>query len=255
MTIYVEFAFLENFLLDGILLFFAVRYSGCQWRKRGLFSAAVGGVSAVVYPLFSLSPFWSGVYKIAVGIALPLLAVGKEKGKKTGLCVALFFAFSFLIAGGVYAFTAFLPVKEGYFLEKIPLAPLLGLLLAAFAFLAETLSRIKRRRERTDFYVQCEIEGERATGFIDTGNQARRFGKPICFVAPTIFERVRKGKKTSDAYIATVAGEKKISVVKIQKLSITSGGQTHIVYGAYLSPSSALYGREYEVLLGAWACA
>ena len=121
----------------------------------------------------------------------------------------------------------------------------------------KTLKKIKRRKELTDFFVECDfLDGRaQAKGFIDTGNRARRFGVPICFVSPALFARLHSGEKLAYAPIKTVAGERKIPLIKLKNLRITQGGQTHIIRWVYLSPSLALSGREYEILLGAWACA
>ncbi|MBQ9117886.1 MAG: sigma-E processing peptidase SpoIIGA [Clostridia bacterium] len=257
-VVYIEYALLENAFLDGILLFLALRYSGCERSFRLYLAAGLGGVLALVYPLLVLPDFWGAVYKLATGGLLPIMALKKEKGRKTLLCVSLFFAFSFLVAGGVFAFSSFVFVKGEYWLEKLPLSSILALFLAGVCFAAETAKRVKRRREQTEFFVECAWEEEgvekRAKGFIDTGNRVRHFGSPVCFVTPELFVGLRT-KKRGYTRIKTVAGEREIPLIKIKKLRITQGGQTHIINGVYVSPSPVLCDREYEILLGAWACA
>jgi hypothetical protein len=100
------------------------------------------------------------------------------------------------------------------------------------------------------------LEGRvRAIGFIDTGNHVRRGDAPVCFVSPTLFLRLHTGQPSAYMHIETVSGGREIPLVKIKNLRITRGGQTNIIKQVYVSPSRALSGREYEVLLGAWACA
>ena len=98
MTVYIEYAFLENFLLDGLLLFFAFRYSGCKRTWRLPLSACLGGASALLYPLLRLPLFFLAAYKGLTGVLLPLVAMKKEPPPKAWLCVLLFFAFSFFKA-------------------------------------------------------------------------------------------------------------------------------------------------------------
>lgn len=257
MTVYIEYAFLENVLLDGCLLFFALRYSGCASTWRILVAAIVGGVVAVLFPLVSLPTIFLTAYKLCTGVTLPLIAMKKESKSKAFLCVLLFFAFSFLVAGGVFAFASFVPVVGGYYLQGIPLSLLTSLLFSCFFFLTECIKKCRRRRQKTDCFVDCVLEGKEgavmAQGFVDTGNQLRHFGLPVCFVTPTLFDKIHTSERTGTANVLTVAGSKKITVAKIKKLRITSGGQTHIINGVYLSPSATLCGREYEILLGAWA--
>ena len=257
MTVYIEYAFLENVLLDACLLLFALRYSGCRATWRVPVAAIFGGVVALICPLISLPTVYLTAYKLCTGVTLPLLAVGRENRRKTTLCVLLFFAFSFVVAGGTFAFASFLPIKGGYVLKGVPVSLLSALFFCVFAFLGQTLKKWRRRREKTDCFVDCAIEGKAGEvelkGFVDTGNHARHFGLPICFVLPSVFEQICEGKKQSKASIVTVAGTKEITLVKLKKLRITQGGQTHIINGVYLSPSVALCAREYDLLLGAWA--
>lgn len=252
--VYLEYAFLENFLLDGLLLFFAVRYSGSKRTWRLPLAACLGSVSAIVYPLFALPAAWSAVYKIATGICLPLVAIAKEPPPKSRLCVLFFFAFSFFIAGGTFAFSVFLPLKEGYYLQNMPVGLLVGLFLALLCLLAETIVKARRRRQFADFFVECLLEEKIAVkGFVDTGNCARHRFKPVCFASPELFLRLKGARQAEQSTIKTMSGEKRISLVKIGKIRITQGGQTHIIDGVYLAASAALCGREYELLLGAWA--
>ena len=253
--VYVEYAFLENAILDGLLLFLALRYSGCKRNFLFWIAAALGGVGALVYPLLDFSVLLCGVYKVALGVLLPLLAAWKERAGKTSLCILLFFAFSFFVAGGIFALTSFLPVAEGYFLGKLPLSLLSAGVISSLFLLMDTIKKNGKRREVTDFLVECELaSGARVKGFIDTGNRAQRKGVPICFVSPTLFARVHSGQKILRAPIKTVSGGREIPLIKMKNLRIISGGQTHIIRWVYLSPSLALAGREYEMLLGAWAC-
>ncbi len=256
-TVYVEYAFLENAFLDGILLFLALRYSGSKRRFLFWVALTLGGIGAVVYPLLNLPAFWGGAYKLALGVFLPLLASWREKASKTSFCIALFFVFSFLVAGGVFAWANFLPIEDGYFLSKIPTALLVAGTIAALCLLVETIKKSRRQKQLTDFLVDCEFLsfGVKAKGFIDTGNCARKRGIPVCFVSPMIFARLRNGQKITRVNIKTVSGGREIPLVKIKNLRITTGGQTHIIRWVYVSPNLALCGREYEMILGAWACA
>ena len=256
-TVYIEYAFLENAFLDGLLLLLALKYSGCRRTPRLLIGCFFGGVAAVVFPLLHLPIAWAVVYKIATGALLPVLSTKEQLGR-TFFCVGLFFAFSFAVAGGTFALASFLPLPSGgYYFATPPLVLLVLLFLSVACILSETAWRLRRRKMRAAFFVDCAIEGGgvewRGKGYVDTGNFAFHLGVPICFLAPKIFSALPSGLKTGYATVKTVSGEKKIAVVKMDKIRITHGGQTHIINGAYVSPSLSLVGKEYEMLLGAWA--
>lgn len=113
MVVYVEYAFLENFLFDGALICLAFCASKAPLRRwRIVFAAACGGFFALLYPILTL-PVWGGLtLKISVGFLLCLIAFGRVKTKKEwgryALSCFLFFFLTFAFGGGLVALqTAF----------------------------------------------------------------------------------------------------------------------------------------------------
>ena len=80
MTVYIEYAFLENFLLDFLLLWLALRGGKEQITVKKLcLSACIGGLYAVIYPLLRLPEILRFLSKIAVGALMCAVAFGKLK--------------------------------------------------------------------------------------------------------------------------------------------------------------------------------
>ena len=104
MVVYVEYAFLENFLLDFILLYISMRASRIKTKLWRLFlSAGIGGVFAVVFPLFPLNEGGRYALKWATGFLLCFVAFGEIKGGNAWGRYALsclFFFFSTFCFGG-----------------------------------------------------------------------------------------------------------------------------------------------------------
>ena len=63
MVVYIEYALIENFLLDGLLLYLAV-FTAKNTVKFGrlALSAAVGAVGALAVPLLPVAAFWAYPY-------------------------------------------------------------------------------------------------------------------------------------------------------------------------------------------------
>ncbi|MBR2442045.1 MAG: sigma-E processing peptidase SpoIIGA, partial [Clostridia bacterium] len=110
MTVYIEYAFLQNFVFDGVLFLlalFALREKLCLWRI--LLSSALGGIFAILFPLIKLPAVFKTLLKFAGGalLCIPLvsrLKTAKEWGRYAYICL-FFFAFTFLFGGsllGVY---------------------------------------------------------------------------------------------------------------------------------------------------------
>ena len=124
MQVYIEVAFLENFLLDGVLLYLALacaRLKISAWRL--LLASALGAVEAIVFPLFPL-PAWAAYLVKFMGGAL--LAVIAAKGRPKQICIAtaFFFLFTFALGGLLTAVYSFFGIQyeagTGYLVEQAP---------------------------------------------------------------------------------------------------------------------------------------
>ncbi len=251
MEIYIEYAFLENFLFDGILLtlaLFAAKRK-IKWRKVCL-SAGVGAVFAIIFPLLRLPEFWGTLLKIAVGLLLCLLVEDRLKTQKEwgryALTATFFFLFSFGFGGtllGVYGSGKRIPSL----LVFLGFAALVGISILL-------VKKLYARREVHKNVYPCIVKnGEvaiSAEAFSDSGNLARKNGKPVCFLSPELFyelygEEILKGggQVCDEMAITTLAGEKTIPLY---------AGEIEInetIKEVYFSPSKNMIGREYKVLV------
>lgn len=104
MEIYIEYALAENFLLDAMLLWLAMKAAKQEislWRI--VLAAAIGAAFAVAFPLLKTGKTIAYILKFSVGALLCLVAV---KGKGIGryaLTALLFFGFSFALGGALLA--------------------------------------------------------------------------------------------------------------------------------------------------------
>ncbi|MBR2022948.1 MAG: sigma-E processing peptidase SpoIIGA, partial [Clostridia bacterium] len=183
MTAYIEYVFLENFLLDGLLLFGACRLTKTRVRYLALaLSCVCGGVYALLSPFIRLPIPLDILLKFSVGACLCLLAFGriknrKEWGRYAFFCSA-FFLFTFAVGG-------FLTAVWSRFPKKIPFIFVL-LAIAVLLFALETFFGGMRRKQKAFAYIRnCIIQtGEKqvtARGYLDSGNLAVVNGLPVCF--------------------------------------------------------------------------
>ncbi len=260
MTVYIEYAFLQNFLLDGVLLWLALQASRAQIRLLRLFLAALfGGVFAVLLPLLSLSSLPAGLLKIAVGLWLPLLAFGRVRSKQEGgrcaLSALFFLLFTFGFGGALTAIDQSLPLQGR---TGTGVAVGFAILTAFSLFLVEKLHAKKAiYRYLYDCTVFFGEKRLKIRGFLDSGNLATKNGLPVCFLSAEIFFDLcgneilfggeGGGQVCEEMAISTQAGECRVPLYR---------GSVRIEYGGnrqkkevYFARSANMISREYKILL------
>ena len=259
MEIYIEYAFLENFLIDAMLLTLALKSAKQEIRVlRIVFSALLGSGFALVFPLLKLNAWLSVLLKALVGILLCLLA---HKGKKrTLLTLSLFFLYSFALGGAILGISGFLSVSaergDGYLLTSAPIGGVLAACVFFCLWVFGLARGIYRRRAVKRFVYACKITlGDRSVkteGFLDSGNGAKHNGIPVCFLSPDLaYELLGEREMTEEMTILTVGGEKQIKIFLADSLEIYCAGQPNIIRKIYFSPSNGIRAREYKVIFNA----
>lgn len=256
MVVYIEYALLENFLIDGMLLYLALRAARQTVRvKRLLLAAALGSAFAVAFPLVSLPTAAEYAVKLAFAPVLCAVAFGRvrKRGKAFALFLALFFAFSSAFAGALFALLPALAISsDSYEIARAPAtATLCGG--AAFAIAAiDLVKKLYKKRATERFVYDCEIvcgtKSAKVRGFLDSGNTATKNGAPVCFVSPELVFSLW-GEDAWQGYeelrITTVSGEKTARLYK--GVLRTENGERE----AYFSPAANMISREYKLLLHA----
>ena len=262
MEIYIENALAENFLLDAMLLWLALKAAKQQISfKRIALASAFGAAFAVIFPLLDTGKILSYILKFSVGALLTLIAV---KGKGIGrylLTGALFFGFSFALGGALLAVYSVFSIdygvtENGYLTESVPV----GLVLSGsfvFAVLSVALvKRLYRRRAVHRFIYLCRVPvGDRsikADGFLDSGNRAKFKGIPVCFLSPDLaFDLLGERTMTEEMTIVTMGGESTIKIFLADRLEIYCGDKPNIIDKVYFAPTGNIRAREYKIILNA----
>ena len=251
MVVYIEYAFIENFLIDFVLLCLSLIGARRKIRAWNLcFSSTVGGVFALLFPLLPLPNFLSVLLKTAVGLLLCLLAFGRIKNKNDGgryaFSCALFFSFTAFFAGALIAIGltgAFIWLGVAF------------LSIVTFVF----IKKIRKKRIKEPFLYPCTIHYKQekisVLGFYDSGNFASFQETPVCFVSPEIAFRFYEknlfkegGQVRDEIVITTLNGNKKTRVYE-GGLEIEENGKIFVCKRVYFAVATNMLSREYKVLL------
>lgn len=259
MVVYIEYALAENFLIDGMLLWLSARAAKRGVRIKNLLLAAMlGAVFAVVFPVFSLPKWADYACKFAFAPLLCALAFGRIKTRTErrafALFTALFFAFSFALAGMLFALLNAFAVNGANSYE-VARAPFVLALCGGAAFLVaavELIKRLYKKRAIERLSYDCEVrngaKSVQVKGYYDSGNVASKNGTPVCFLAPDLVYDLW-GDAAWQIYeelcITTVSGVKTVRLFK--GVLLLGGEETE----AYFSPAANMISREYKLLLNA----
>ncbi len=252
MTVYIEYAFLENFLLDGVLLWLSLRASRTPFSfLRLFFAATVGGVFAVLFPLVKLPSSFSLLLKIAVGLFMCMLLHKRLRTKKDwgryALNAVLFFTLTFAFGGALYGNGVSYPwIAVGF----------LSLSVVALILVEKLYKRKAIYQNVYDCRISIQGKSLRAQGFLDSGNLATKNGIPVCFLSTdalydlygqALLENERGEQVCDEIQIDTMSGRKTLPLYK-GTLWIKNGKASR-EKEVYFAPSTNMITREYKVLL------
>ncbi len=260
MEIYVEYAFLENFLFDGVLLTLALKSARERLRLWRILGGAVfGAVFAIVYPLLRL-PSWLGyALKFSVGALLCLMAFGQVKTRKEWGRYAFTTVFFFIYAfgfGGVL-----LAVTENFNGDKAPS----WFVMIGFAILSAValffVRKLYEKKRISRFLYDCRLlyknKTVTAVGFLDSGNLAVKNGLPVCFLSPdlgyTLFgEEILEGggQVCDEIKISTLGGEKTAPLYE-GGIEIKTNGEKR-KRRVYFAVATNMLSREHKIILSSY---
>ena len=252
MVVYWEYAFAENALLDGTLLFLALRCARMKVRPgRLVLSAAAGGAFAVLFPLLSLAAWAAYLVKFLAGAALALLA-GSGTLRAHAVLVAAFFALTFAFGGVLTAVYSFFGIETqngtGFYLERAPVALIVcGAVCFAIAVCAGARAAWKFVAFRKHLLPCTLTAGERTvrwTGFADSGNCLTFRGNPVSVLsAAGVFALFgAHPRAVGRMTLTTVNGTRTAPVFRCDRLTVN---------GASASPYLTVgeIGGEFDILL------
>ncbi|MBQ7373771.1 MAG: sigma-E processing peptidase SpoIIGA [Clostridia bacterium] len=267
MVVYVEYVFLDNFIIDLMLIVLTRKSLKLQVKYSLVcLSAVIGGLVAVVTPVLNLPVAISFPLKMPMGLLI-VVASGKFKNVKEFIkCFYLFLFFTFLFGGVVTAVfwglnLSFDPISYANG-AKIPLFIILSLVFVTYLFACKIVKEFYKRKTLSSFSINCIVKmGGKSfsfLGFLDSGNSLyyKETDSPIILCANKIGKKLKSEgvlQMPKDVVtISTVSGKSVIPIYKIDKFLIYNGDKTNILYNVMLGVIDGGFssGEEYDLLLG-----
>lgn len=259
MTVYVEYAILDNFTMDFFLLFIAAVTLKLPVKKRRIFLGAAAGTATALLSVY-VEGAWLYLAK-AAGLFLTCFAV-VGWGKKLFWYILLTLAYTFVTGGAIVGiFNLFnVPyVTENGLCYNMPV-PLFVYFsgIGLTAFLCYSLSVfVKQTKNIAPHLKKVRVKLEKfytVWGFCDSGNTVSCNGFPVCFVTKK-FGRVSQffaeqimQKKACKVEISTLTGSQTVFAVPTK---LQADGR---FFDVYLALPAQKCSTRYELLLSADFC-
>lgn len=260
MQVYLEYAILDNLIINFILLKTTCNLVKIKTSFLMLFiSSAVGTIVAILLPLFDLIAFYNVIVKLVLALLMPYLLTKYFSVKKYFITVFVFLTLTFLTGGVIFAIMYFADLS---FEWEYPIVPI-GITFLLVYFVSKLTIKctkiLYKKRDIHPFLKKCilVINGVKikVNGFIDSGNHLydEKSGLPIVVANNNIYQKIKNGKNLkyhSSINIDTVSGSGKLDLYIIDKLLIYNGDSVNIFNSVLIGFSSAnFFSSDYELLL------
>lgn len=180
MTVYLDIIFLENILMNYIIIFATGVVIKTECKKlRILLSSLVGAVYTVVMYLNIISIYSNFIMKVILSVAIVYIAFKPISIKKLIKNLIIFYLVSFVFGGCVFALMYFLKpqmveIRNGVFVGSYPIKVALVGALIAFIVIRISFKLVKTKLSKKDMIYNVELyinkKSTKVKALLDTGN-------------------------------------------------------------------------------------
>lgn len=203
MTIYLDIIFIENILMNYIILFatlIIIKVKNKRQQIRLLLSSAIGSTYAVIVYLNILNIYSNIIAKIILSIVMIYVAFKPSNIKQLLKQLLIFYLISFIFGGCTFALIYFIKpenakMNNGVFVGTYPMKVTLiaGVIAFVITQIAFKINKIKLNSKNTFVNIKVFYEGKilRANALVDSGNMLKDpiSGMPVIIIEKeTLYE-------------------------------------------------------------------
>lgn len=252
MTVYIEYALIDNLVIDYLILKATFSLMGVARSKGRLFlSALFASVLALIFPLISLSSI-ATLLKLVMPITVVVISGKFSSKKEFFFCVAIFLSITFAFGGSVSGIYSILGIElASEFCVSTVIIPV--------CFISRAVLRLvkhfyKRKTFDNFVYLVKVFQGEMSLelkGFLDTGNGVYDGKNPVVFLRKELAKKLfasGKNTKVKSIEINTVNGCDKKILFTLERIEILVDNSLYIYNDVCVCVSDKI-GYNYDLLL------
>ncbi|MCR5146537.1 MAG: sigma-E processing peptidase SpoIIGA [Clostridia bacterium] len=180
MIVYLDIVFVENVLMNYIIIFATGIVLKTDCKKLRMFWASIVGAVYTIVMYLNVLPIYSNfIMKILLSIAIVFIAFKPMSVKKLAKDLLIFYFVSFVFGGCVFALMYFFKpqmaeIRNGVFVGAYPIKVALVGAFVAFIIIQISFKLVKNRLSKKDMIYNVEIiidkKNTKIKALLDTGN-------------------------------------------------------------------------------------
>lgn len=196
MTIYIDVLFLENLILNSIILYATAIISKIKIKHwKIIISSAMGSVYVVIYYIFRIDLYINIISKVFISVLMNYIAFRPKSFKLLMKDVLLFYLVSFVFGGAALGMIYIvnsnnINIKDGVILEKYTLKTIFIGVVFAFPISILSFKMAKHKIGKKDMFcniiIKLNKKKVKIRAMIDTGNLLK---EPISNVPVIVVEK------------------------------------------------------------------
>lgn len=180
MTVYIDVVFLENLILNVIILYATSLIAKINLKIiRTLISASIGSIYAIMYYIFQIGLYSNIIFKFVLSVIMIYVAFNPKEFKTLLKVLILFYLTSFVFGGAslsvIYLVNAQrINIQNGMIIGKYTMNTILTGIIIAFIVIVIAFKIIKSKISKNDLFcdIRFKINNKeiKTKAMLDTGN-------------------------------------------------------------------------------------
>lgn len=180
MTIYIDVVFIENLIMNYIILFATSIIIKVKVKHiRLILASSLGAIYSIIAYMSILEMYSSVILKIILSVIIVYIAYNPQNVKNMWKYLVIFYMTSFVFGGAAFALIYIVKpqdilMKNGLFLGTYPLKTIILGTIVAFVVIVASFKLVKSKISKKDMFCTIKININKVEietkAMIDTGN-------------------------------------------------------------------------------------
>lgn len=202
MNIYLEYIFLENIIMDFIIIKETLEITKLKINsKKIILASIISSLYVVIMLFFKIKEMNFAFSKVCLTLLSIYIATDIKDVKVYLKCVSVFFMVSIINTGAYVCIANIFNLSVNNALERTLVYIVTYYLAKTFIFRLWKIYKVELNKRELNYAVQLNVAGKIYifTGFLDTGNTVYSHGLPVIF-AEVIDEKILESLSALESY-------------------------------------------------------